>query len=197
MVALAVFCIDRFEAPNREGVVPLAMQTAGDGEAWCAQRGKRLCTESEWVRACGGPEGHRFPYGDEYRTGACNDDRTWRPVDWAALARWPRPPARAEASRLFQGEPSGARAGCVSPEGVHDLVGNVAEWVRKSEPDPRPAYHHVLKGCFWAGCYHEPHPNCAFRNRAHPGSFRTYEAGFRCCADRLTSASAGAPDRSR
>jgi formylglycine-generating enzyme required for sulfatase activity len=156
-----------------------------------------LCTEAEWVRACEGPGGWRFPYGDEHRASVCNDDRTWRPVDWEALARWPDAEALEEAARLFQGEPSGARAGCVSAEGVHDLTGNVAEWVRKSEPDPRPAYQHVLKGCYWAGCYHQPSPDCAFRNRAHPGSFRTYEAGFRCCLDAISPGSSAGPAPSR
>jgi formylglycine-generating enzyme required for sulfatase activity len=183
MVRVAAFCVDRYEAPNRAGATPLSMQTAADAEAYCGARGKRLCTESEWIRACQGPSGWLYPYGEEHRASACNDDRTWRPVDWARLARWPDPAADDEAARLFQGEPSGARPACVSYEGVYDLTGNVAEWVRKSEPDPRPSYQHVLKGCYWAGCYHEPHPNCLFRNSAHPGTFRTYEAGFRCCAD--------------
>jgi formylglycine-generating enzyme required for sulfatase activity len=190
MVHVSTFCVDRYEAPNEAGRLPLTMQTAQEGEAFCATRGKRLCTESEWTRACEGPDGRRFPYGDEHRASACNDDRTWRPVDWRALARWPDPAALAEAERLFQGEASGSRPGCVSSEGVYDLTGNVAEWARKSEPDDRPEYEHVLKGCFWAGCYHEPHPNCVFRNHAHPGSFRTYEAGFRCCADAASAAGA-------
>jgi formylglycine-generating enzyme required for sulfatase activity len=119
-----------------------------------------------------------------HRRAVCNDDRTWREVRWSALAKWPAEEATAEAARLFQGEPSGARSGCVSEEGAFDLIGNVAEWVRRSDPSPRPGYDHVLKGCYWAGCYHEPEPNCEFRNSAHPGSFRTYEAGFRCCKDR-------------
>jgi formylglycine-generating enzyme required for sulfatase activity len=95
--------------------------------------------------------------------------------------------AVAEATRLFQADMSGARADCVSDEGVFDLTGNVAEWVRRRGPAPRPGYEHVLKGCYWAGCFHDPRPSCAFTNSAHPGTFRTYEAGFRCCADRLTA----------
>ena len=67
-----------------------------------------------------------------------------------------------------------------------DLTGNVAEWVRRSGAAPRPGYEYVLKGCYWAGCYKDPNPSCAFTNTAHPGSFRTYEAGFRCCSDRVT-----------
>jgi formylglycine-generating enzyme required for sulfatase activity len=183
MVQVASYCVDRYEAPNVKGEVPYALRTARDGEEWCAARGKRLCYEDEWVRACEGREGRHYPYGDTHRDGVCNDDRQWITVSWPSLAKWPGEAAIAEATRLFQGDMSGARAECVSEEGVYDLTGNVAEWVRRSGPAPRPGYEHELKGCYWAGCYHEPRPNCTFANKAHPGSFRTYEAGFRCCSD--------------
>lgn len=193
MVTLPQFCIDLYEAPNVAGALPLSLKTADDGEQWCALRSKRLCSEDEWVRACGGPHGRQFPYGDVHRRSACNDDRPWIEVSWKALAKWPQAVAVAEGSRLFQADPSGARAACVSEEGVYDLTGNVAEWVRRSDPAPRPGYEHVLKGCYWAGCYHQPEPDCRFRNSAHPGTFRTYEAGFRCCSDRAQpAAGAGA-----
>jgi formylglycine-generating enzyme required for sulfatase activity len=182
------FCIDRYEAPNIRGELPYSQQTAYDGEAWCAARGKRLCTQDEWVRACEGSRGRRFPYGSEHRASACNDDRLWIEVRWKALAKWPDPEAAEEATRLYQADMSGARVACVSEDGVYDLTGNVAEWVRRSGPSPQPGFDHVLKGCYWAGCYHEPQPDCTFANRAHAGSFRTYEAGFRCCAARLVRA---------
>ncbi|MGO9839565.1 MAG: SUMF1/EgtB/PvdO family nonheme iron enzyme [Polyangiaceae bacterium] len=185
MVALSTFCIDRYEAPNVRGEVPFALQTAQDGEAWCSARGKRLCYQHEWVRACGGPRGTRYPYGDQHRESVCNDDRTWNTVSWKALAKWPADAATNEATRLLRADMSGARAECVSEEGVYDLTGNVAEWVRRSGAAPRPGYEYVLKGCYWAGCYKDPNPSCAFTNTAHPGSFRTYEAGFRCCSDRV------------
>ncbi len=184
MAAVASFCIDRYEAPNEKGEIPYALQTAYDGEAWCKARGKRLCTEDEWARACAGPQGTLYPYGDTYRPHVCNDDKGWLEVSWKDLAKWPQDVALAEAAHLFQGDMSGARAECVSAEGVYDLTGNVAEWVRRSGPPPHPGYDHVLKGCYWAACYHEPRPNCTFHNGAHPGTFRTYEAGFRCCKPR-------------
>jgi formylglycine-generating enzyme required for sulfatase activity len=186
MVAVAGFCMDRYEAPNEKGELPFALQTAYDGEAWCVERHKRLCSETEWVRACEGPQRRRYPYGDEYREDVCNDDRTWVVVRWKVLAKWPGDAALEEAARLFQGDMSGARSECVSAEGVYDLTGNVAEWVRRSGPSPRTGYDHVLKGCFWAGCFKDPRPSCTFTNGVHPGSFRTYEAGFRCCTDRAT-----------
>lgn len=185
MAAVASFCIDRYEAPNEKGELPYALKTAYDGEAWCEARDKRLCTEDEWERACAGAEGRLYPYGDTYRRDACNDDKTWIEVSWKTLARWPQDEALEEAARLYQADPSGEHAECVTPEGVYDLTGNVAEWVTRRGPPPKPGYDHVLKGCYWAGCYHEPHPNCTFHNGAHPGTFRTYEAGFRCCKARV------------
>jgi sulfatase modifying factor 1 len=182
MARVGDFCIDRFEAPNVRGAHPLAMQTAQDGERWCAARGRRLCTEAEWLRACNGSAGRAFPYGASYKRGRCVDDRTWRSPDWTTLASWPSAASMAEATRLYQAEPSGSRAGCISEDGVVDLTGNVAEWVTRSFTHAT-SYDHVMKGCYWASCYGGSPPSCAFVNPAHPGTFRTYEAGFRCCRE--------------
>jgi len=183
MVTLPTFCIDRYEAPNERGAVPYTFRTADDGEAWCTERGKRLCTEAEWVRACEGASGRAYPYGDRYEPQACNDSKLWKSPDWTLMQTYPSPAAVEEAKRLLQAEASGSRDRCVSEEGVHDLTGNVAEWVVRSYPNPTN-YGHLLKGCFWVGCKRSPHPSCDYQNFAHPGAFRTYEAGFRCCSAR-------------
>jgi len=182
MVRRPGYCIDRYEAPNEAGARPLAMQTALDGQRWCEARGKRLCTEAEWVGACRGAADRPYPYGSSYVRSRCVDDLAWRAPNWTTLGTWPSAAAMAEAARLYQAQPSGARAGCVTDEGVVDLTGNVAEWVVRSFPN-RTNYDHVLKGCYWSGCYGGTGPSCAFVNPAHPGGFRTYEAGFRCCRD--------------
>jgi formylglycine-generating enzyme required for sulfatase activity len=87
-----------------------------------------------------------------------------------------------EAARLYQGEESGSNEACVSADGAYDLTGNVAEWVRRSF-DHANNYDHVMKGCYWAGCYGGSPPSCGFVNPAHPSGFRSYEAGFRCCTE--------------
>lgn len=185
MVDVVVSCIDRYEAPNEKGARPMMMQTAHDAEAWCVARGKRLCSETEWVRACEGPEGLPFPYGAEFRPGVCNDDKTWKPVNWGRLSRWPDAVAKAEAEKLDQSEASGAREGCQSAEGVFDLTGNAAEWVIRTRDNPTN-YSHVVKGCYWGKCYRPPHtPTCEYVNYGHQAGFRSYEFGFRCCKDRL------------
>lgn len=191
MVDVGVACIDRYEAPNEKGTKPLLMQSAIDGETWCAERGKRLCREAEWNRACTGERGDNFPYGPKYKRGVCNDDKTWKPPRWKAIRSHPSEASREEAARLDQSEPAGAREGCVSPDGVFDLTGNAAEWVQRTE-DNDTNYDHVVKGCYWARCYRPPHtPSCDYVNWMHQGAERSYEMGFRCCKDRCGSCSAG------
>ncbi len=192
MVDVQRACIDRFEAPNQQGAPPLVMQTVDDAQSWCKQRGKRLCTEDEWLRACEGPAGQPYPYGPRYQEHACNQDGRYINPNWGLLGKWPAEQAVAEARRLNQAEPSGKRPTCGSAEGVYDLTGNVAEWVVKTHEHPEACqngeqrkHQYVMEGCSWVKCFREPHePACGYVNCAHDGGFRSYEVGFRCCKDR-------------
>ena len=183
MVLSGKTCVDRYEAPNQKGANPLVMQSALDAEAWCSAKGKRLCSETEWNRACEGPNGNPVPYGKQYKSGVCNDDKKWTNPGWGKLAKWPAPEASAEAARLYQAEPSGQRPECVSEEGVFDMTGNVAEWVKRTLPN-ETNYPHVVKGCYWGRCFRPPYnPTCDYVNYKHQSADRSYEFGFRCCAD--------------
>jgi formylglycine-generating enzyme required for sulfatase activity len=182
MALAAGFCIDRFEAPNVAGARPLVMQSAISAAAWCEEHGKRLCTEDEWNAACQGLEGTVYPYGDTHEAARCNDGKTWIAPDEATLATWPSAAAQAEVDALYQAEPSGSLPGCVSSHGVYDLTGNVEEWVVRTRYHVNE-YPHVLKGCYWSGCFGGAKPRCESTNPAHGDSFRFYETGFRCCRD--------------
>jgi formylglycine-generating enzyme required for sulfatase activity len=187
MIDTGKFCIDRYEAPNQKGVVPLVMQTADDGEAWCKQHDKELCDEDQWMRACNGPKGLTYPYASTYKRGACNDDKTYIVPSWTKLAHWPAQDSVEEAKRLLQAEPSGSRESCTSAEGVMDLTGNVGEWVRRTRKN-ETNHSHVVKGCFWGQCFRVPHePACDYVNYQHGAGFRSYELGFRCCSKRRSS----------
>jgi formylglycine-generating enzyme required for sulfatase activity len=181
MVDVGLACIDRYEAPNKKGEKPILMQSSDDGQKWCADRGKRLCNEDEWVRACKGPKGSRYPYGAKFESGRCNDVGKFIAPSWKTLGSWPSDAAKAEVAKLDQSEPSGTREGCVSAEGVFDLTGNAAEWVVRTREN-ETNYSHVVKGCFWGRCFRVPHePECDYVNFAHPAGFRSYEMGIRCC----------------
>jgi formylglycine-generating enzyme required for sulfatase activity len=185
MVRVRGTCIDRYEAPNRRGAKPLVMQSAKDAQAWCEERNKRLCTEDEWIDACEGEEHRAYPYGSVHEDGACTDDRPWRHVDEATLAKWPAPEAREHAKELYQATPSGSQRRCSSEDGVRDLTGNVEEWVVRTREHAN-AWPYLLIGCYWAGCYGGGKPTCHSTNDAHGPEFRFYETGFRCCRDVAT-----------
>lgn len=170
------YCIDTYEAPDQKGAYPLYAQSAFQAEAYCSARQKRLCTHQRWYTACTGPEKMRYPYGNTYRKGTCNDDKVgWTPVPWEQMGSpaWLR-----TAKGRYKGEPSGNRPNCVSGYGVYDLTGNVAEWVR----EPRVHYKYVVKGGYWYGVMFGT-PSCGFSNIGHSPNFNSYEFGFRCCKD--------------
>jgi hypothetical protein len=169
-------CMDTHEWPNRAGDRPAVMMRFVEAERMCADAGKRLCSEAEWELACEGPAHRPWPYGWSRRAGACNSDQPFRPYSEAKLSSADARVREAEVERLWQGEPSGNRASCVSAFGIHDLVGNVEEWVTTSRPEW--PYRSGLKGGYWS----KPWAGCRGTNERHGPRFRYYEIGFRCCA---------------
>lgn len=182
MARVYAYCIDRYEAPNVAGEWPLVMESAVSAAGWCEKRGKRLCEEAEWERACAGPQGFKYPYGDAHEEARCADEKEWISKDESTIVMWPEKPAMGEVTRLYQATKSGSRDGCVTGYGVHDMTGNVEEWVR-GDPKSHHGYEHVLKGCYWSGCYGGSKPSCGSTNAAHADAFKFYETGFRCCKD--------------
>jgi sulfatase modifying factor 1 len=168
-------CMDRFEAPNQAGAKPMVMRSYESGRRWCEKRGKRMCTEAEWETACEGPEQLPYAYGWAVARSVCNSDKQWKPVDFARFGKDPEQ-AAAESDRLWQGSPSGRYAGCVSPFGIGDMMGNVEEWVTSRRGRKHPG---ALMGGFWA----KPWTGCRGTNDAHEPTFAFYETGFRCCAE--------------
>lgn len=123
-------CIDRYEAVVEgrgaaaralpvEGRLPTTEISWFDADRACRQTGFRLCSRDEWQHACSGTAGEggrAFPYGDEYEPGRCNTVESDTPISEFALA------------------PAGAHERCVTPEGVYDLTGNLAEWLGTADP---------------------------------------------------------------
>ena len=101
------FCGDD---PSRAAYgVPLAK-----ARAFCIEAGGRLPTEDQWIVAAAGDKPRRYPWGE---TGAVCRRAAWGlasgPCAWGATGP----------------DTVGAHAEGATPLGVHDLAGNVAEWV--------------------------------------------------------------------
>ena len=176
------FCIDRYEWPNKAGALPTYMTSFREAKAACESVDKRLCDDTEWTLACEGPERQPYPYGDGHIRDdrACNIDK---PYIWPRPERIFDPSTRDdELARLDQREPSGARASCISPYGVRDMVGNVDEWVVNASQAGRP-FAGGLKGGYWGPV----RTRCRPMTTAHDESFRYYQIGFRCCRGTVAS----------
>jgi len=171
-------CMDRYEWPNKVGVLPTYMANWYEAKSSCEAIGKRLCSDTEWTLACEGPERQPYPYGDGYLRDdrACNVDK---PYIWPNPEKFVDPRMQAEeVARLDQREASGARTSCVSPYGVHDMTGNVDEWVLNVSQFGKP-YLSGLKGGYWGPV----RTRCRPMTTAHEEAFRYYQIGFRCCGD--------------
>jgi len=168
------YCIDRYEFPNREGALPAVMTSWVDAKKQCEAGGKRLCTDAEWTLACEGPERLPFPYGYARDASVCSiDKKSPRPHEARLFSKRTQD---AELARLDQREPSGEREKCVSAYGVHDLTGNVDEWVVNETGRPHKS---SLKGGNWG----EFRNACRPTTRGHGEGFYYYQIGFRCCRD--------------
>jgi formylglycine-generating enzyme required for sulfatase activity len=170
-------------AVSRPSVVPQAYISGEQAARACRASGKRLCRVDEWEAACRGPANTTFPYGNERRAGACNDDiRSVHPVaEIAQLLSVPhedmwRDMMNSPLINQLEGGllPTGERSFCTNGYGVYDMVGNLHEWV--DDPD----------GTFQGGYYLDTHINgdgCGYRTVAHGPWYHDYSTGFRCCAD--------------
>jgi len=170
----ARFCIDRFEYPNHAGAIPRVDISFNRAAELCAARGRRLCKSREWTLACEGEERLPYPYGYARDDAACNVDRPM-------LGPFPRPaenaPKQAGGTPLVDWRAaSGEMNRCVSPYGVHDMTGNVDEWVINESGKP---YASGLKGGYWGPV----RDRCRPMTTAHVERFSYYQIGFLCCAD--------------
>lgn len=196
IAATTPFCIDRYEASlegaspywnpgatppralSRKDAVPQAYISGTQAAAACAAAGKRLCTDTEWQRACRGPSSTTYPYGNTRMPGVCNDARAKHPAveyfgttDPVIFSMLSHPCLDQLPDSLDR---AGANPGCVTAEGAFDMMGNLHEWTS------------ATAGTFRGGFYVDTVQNgngCLYATTAHDTSYSDYSTGFRCCAD--------------
>lgn len=203
-------CIDRFEFPDIPCEYPLVWVRANEAAELCEAVGKRICDAHEWEGACAGalrdPD-REYAWGErrlqmEYLH---NLDReviwSYGPAKDHSLCATSshKDPECTEMGWKGCGTntyPSGAFPRCVSPFGVYDLHGNVAEHMNLPRVPAELASRGgsgetEMKGSWFIFSTYEAHPDdCRWRARSwhttrlrDPESHRNYHLGFRCCKD--------------
>lgn len=159
-------CVDRFEVTEPGSTTPVGDQSLVLSEKLCASRGKRLCTESEWIFACEGEQMRPYPYGWE-RLPLCNYDREG--LDEQRGKEVVLKDLRA---------PAGSHPQCVSPFGAQDMVGNLDEPVLREPPFIYAPWRTALKGGWWMPARNR----CRPATYSHDDYYHGLQVGTRCCA---------------
>jgi len=156
-VPMAGFYIDALPWPNEAGAIPTTNVTRDEAARLCQEKGKRLCSELEWERACKGPSNTRYEYDAEYDPRVCGGG----PGEGTAL------------------HPSGQRLPCRSAFGVRDMHAGAAEWTDSPWGRTGGRDAGVARGG------NDPPGDlvtrCAYARPFAPGD-RSARIGFRCCA---------------
>lgn len=194
-----------YRAKSAAGQFPQAYISRVEAAQACKNAGKRLCSRSEWMRACKGRRGFQYPYAPKGRKGVCNTGKPHllemlygrNPNKWGFEEVFNNPTLNQEPGFLAK---SGEYSECKSEEGAFDLVGNLHEWVRDTvgedieellerdsverKKQPWAVGNAMFMGGFFSTTS-EHGPGCTYTTIAHEPKYHDYSTGFRCCKDAL------------
>ena len=127
--------------------------------------GKRLCTDTEWLRACQGPTGTTYPYGAHAPARRLQRRARGAPGGRVLLRHerhvdlQPRSTTRASTSCRCSVDRTGERAAASTAEGAFDMMGNLHEWTADPAGTFRGGYYvdTVINGngCLYATTAHD------------------------------------------
>jgi len=157
-VEMGPFFIDLLPYPDEAGAIATTNVTREEAGALCSARGKRLCTELEWERACKGPSSTTYETGDDFHAATCG---------------------LGEAADLAAKRPTGELAACVSGFGVREQHGGAWEWTDVPWGRGGRKDLGVLKG--GNAVAGELAGRCA-NSLARPPTTKSPAMGFRCCS---------------
>ncbi|MDD5224348.1 MAG: SUMF1/EgtB/PvdO family nonheme iron enzyme [bacterium] len=161
------------EACSKSGVMPwYGVSDPSLAKYACMSAGGRLCSKDEWWEACHGQMGATatvYPWGDVYVNDICNV--YFNPDNLGHMIR-----------------PTHSFDSCRSPDGVFDVVGNLAEWIEDTTDPIHPVYMAVGgsvaeadSGDLRCDSYRTEDDLNAL-NAADPTGWNV--VGFRCCFDK-------------
>ncbi len=158
-VALGAFEMDTHPYPNDPGQPAKLGATWKEAQALCEARGKRLCTELEWERACKGTKNRTYMWGEAFKKEQC-DGRT---------------------DHLTNHRPE-----CKTEEGVMDMLGLGLEWTGSDWERGTPTGQKVVRGAraevvSWLS------GRCSHARQRDPSKSHD-NVGFRCCKGEENSA---------
>lgn len=151
-------------ACSKAGVIPWSSVNQAEAAAACSAAGMRLCSQSEWMRACriGSNSNAVWSYASSpatYSAGKCNDVEH----PGAFGTAWP----------------TGSAASCAANGQVFDMSGNVSEWTSTQASSAGNNYFRIRGGNYTS---YGPATKCDFSFVLGVPTFANADLGFRCCS---------------